>query len=585
MATSIFKEYFKGYEILGELGRGNARVLKARHLQTGRLVAIKHFAFNADADTLRRFQRESEIMKSIAHDSIVKIIEVHLDAELPYLVMELIEGGDLRSMLKASGTLDIPTVIALARQMFTALDIIHTKSIVHRDVKPENIMYRRLPNGELQFLLTDFGIAKLREQADAVTVTGASMMTYDYASPEQFNQPRTVGAATDYYSLGIVLYECITGAVPFEYRQEDLLMHIHRVISSPLPVPFLPGGGAVSRPMLLLLEGLTRKRPEERLCDAVRAAQLLDIAETGNHFPAAPEPVIDAKKTLAYNAQPQTSPHRKRAYVFFASFLLLAAIVLVFSGYYFLRHKNRQHEEVSLPSAIASLPATAGTKHVLPSEANHVVHARNTPVVLTGANATTSDNDPGVSLVNGMYYDDFDQQDSLWDTGKDDNSEFILLDGKYIMKGLRDSLSYSSSIKLNLDTSKDFTITANATHDGEGSGDPFGIIFCGDESKDAFLVFYITSNGYYAVGTSVKDEWNELLGWTASANLRQNAEMNVFSIERRGPFLRLLVNDKLERVLPFPGSYGTHFGLRIDGSQTVAFDQFIVKGTQPANKL
>src|SRR5438093_757703 len=105
MATSIFKEYFKGYEILGEIGRGNARVLKARHLESGSLVAIKHFAFNTNPDTLRRFQRESEIMKSIQHDHIVKIVDVHLDAELPYIVMQLIEGGDVRRLLKDRGTL------------------------------------------------------------------------------------------------------------------------------------------------------------------------------------------------------------------------------------------------------------------------------------------------------------------------------------------------------------------------------------------------------------------------------------------------------------------------------------------------
>ncbi len=242
MATSVFREYFRGYEILGELGRGNARVLKARNLLTGELVAIKHFAFNTDPDTLRRFQRESAIMKSIEHHSIVKILEVHLDAELPYIVMQLIEGGDLRSLLKTHKTLDMSTVITLGKQMAEALYIIHEKAIVHRDIKPENIMYRRLASGEIQFLLTDFGIARLREQADSITVTGSSMLTYDYASPEQFSQPKLVGIATDYYSLGIVLYECMTGAVPFEYEHEDLLLHINRVISAPLPLPVVPGG-------------------------------------------------------------------------------------------------------------------------------------------------------------------------------------------------------------------------------------------------------------------------------------------------------------------------------------------------------
>src|SRR5438093_11879244 len=103
MPTVNFNQHFPGYEILGELGRSNARVLKARNQSNGELVAIKHFSFNTDAATLSRFQQESEIMTTIKHPNIVKIKEVQLDAEMPYVVMELIEGGDLRSLLKEQG--------------------------------------------------------------------------------------------------------------------------------------------------------------------------------------------------------------------------------------------------------------------------------------------------------------------------------------------------------------------------------------------------------------------------------------------------------------------------------------------------
>ncbi len=280
MATSIFREYFKGYEILGEIGRGNARVLKARHLVSGNLVAIKHFAFNTDADTLRRFQRESEIMKSIQHDHIVKIVDVHLDAELPYIVMQLIEGGDVRRLLKERGTLEVDTVIQLAQHMTDALDAIHAKGVVHRDIKPENIMYRRLPNGELHFLLTDFGIAKLREQTN--TVTGSSMLTYEYASPEQFNHSKIVSTPTDYYSLGIVLYECLTGFVPFAYNDEDLLWHINRVIESPVPVPVLPEERFMPPSLLQLLHGLLAKQAMNRLSDSLQVRDLLQKAAVEN---------------------------------------------------------------------------------------------------------------------------------------------------------------------------------------------------------------------------------------------------------------------------------------------------------------
>ncbi len=577
MATSIFREYFKGYEILGELGRGNARVLKARSLATGTLVAIKHFAFNTEADTLRRFQRESEIMKSIQHNYIVKIIEVHLDAELPYIVMELIEGGDLRSLLKTHGTLDLSTVITLAHHMTEALDAIHTKAIVHRDVKPENIMYRRLDTGEIHFLLTDFGIARLREQADSITVTGASMLTYDYASPEQFSQSKTVAAPTDYYSLGVVIYECLTGMVPFAYEREDLLLHINRVISAPLPIPVVPArpdqveGQGLPPGMLQLLEALLRKQPSSRLADPSAVRYLLKMAAIEN-LPA-------PKHTLPF-VKPATDLRSKNKRPAAALLLLLVMGMTAFFSYTRLV-RPRYRPVLHLPAVTAN-PVILQTKQVLPPEAARVVHTRQTPAVTAG-NINIPLSDPGVPLVNGMYYNDFDQADSLWDTGSDDNSEFVLLDGKYTMRGLKDSLSYSSSLKLNMDMEKDFTVAATAIHQGAGTGDPFGIIFCGDEIQDAYFVFYITSNGYYSIGTSVKDEWTVLQDWTASANIRQDAEMNICSIERKGAVLRFLINDKVEKIIPFVSSYGSYFGLRVDGTQTISFDQFIIKGSSPAN--
>ena len=573
MATSIFRDYFKGYEILGELGRGNARVLKARHVQTGKLVAIKHFAFNTDVDTLRRFQRESEIMKSIMHNCVVKVIDVHLDAELPYLVMELIEGGDVRSLLKADHTLDLPTVITLARQITAALHSIHQKDIVHRDIKPENIMYRRLSNGELQFLLTDFGIARLREQADSITVTGSSMLTYDYASPEQFSQPKQVNAATDYYSLGIVLYECITGMVPFEYEQDDLLLHINRVISAPLPIPYLPDGTRPPAAMLQLLEGLLRKQAARRLSDPYSIDRLLDAANT---FADDGQAQLQNCPAVTQSYFQQTFPSRKKH-----PWRWVLSAVLLIAGLFYSWTTITHHNRTRQAPIVTPTKATTAVepKSIYLPASTHVVHSRHTPSPTTNVDLLT----PGIPLVNGVYYNDFDQQDTTWNTGADDNSEFILLDGKYIMKGFNDSLSYSSFIKLDIDTEKNFSIAAAAFHEGAGSSDPFGIIFCGDETRDAFFVCYLTSNGYYSIGTSVRDQWTTLIDWTASPNIRPDAGMNLFAIEKKDGLLRLLINGEVERVMPFHRGFGKYFGLRTDGAQTVGFDQFIVKGTSFTN--
>lgn len=584
MSTSIFKEYFKGYEILGELGRGNARVLKARNVRTGELVAIKHFAFNTEPDAIRRFQRESEIMKSIQHDNIVKVFEVHLDAELPYIVMQLVEGGDLRSLLKLHGSLDIPTVIRLAHHMTEALDAIHAKSVVHRDIKPENIMYRHLPTGELHFLLTDFGIAKLREQTEGITATGASMLTYDYASPEQFNQSKNVSTPTDYYSLGIVLYECLTGAVPFEFEQDDLLYHINRVISCPLPTPLTPSGQTLPPSLLKLLQWLTEKQGSSRLSDPVNVDRLLELASLEDmQAGSAPVRKLNARnntKTISLIAPPRSRSGKKRE----ISFMVLVLILIGTAVFFSWNNLVKSNEVTTQPIVINEpAPLVSNIKYSLPKSTGLVTlgEASYMPAAIPVFTEEVTDNNAGVPLVNGIYYNDFsNERDSLWHPGKDENSEFNFIDGKYVMTGLIDSLSYSSSIKFNLDITKDFTVVANTAHWGDSAGDPFGINFCGNEEEDEYYIFYITSNGFYSIGSSVRGEWNVLVDWTETRNIRKEADLNILSIEKQADSLRFLINGKLEKVLPFNGGFGNYFGLRVDGAQTVSFDQFIVKGSQ-----
>lgn len=277
MSTIRFDTRFPGYEVLSELGRSNARILKARHLATGDLVAIKHFALNTDAETLRRFQRESAIMTSIAHPNIVKVREVQLEAELPYIVMELIEGGNLKQLIAGQECVEVPTVIRLGLQMASAFKAIHPQGIVHRDIKPENILYRPLPSGELHFLLTDFGVARLHEQSN--TLTGQSLMTYEYASPEQFNDPKGVSAATDYYSLGVVLYECLHGCVPFALDDHSgIVTFMNRVLAEAPPALTITDDQPLN-PFRELLIGLLQKKASDRLSDPDELTWLLKQAE------------------------------------------------------------------------------------------------------------------------------------------------------------------------------------------------------------------------------------------------------------------------------------------------------------------
>ncbi|MBD2755831.1 serine/threonine-protein kinase [Spirosoma validum] len=277
MPTVSVNTHFPGYEIIGELGRSNARVLKARHLDTGDLVAIKHFALNTDAETLRRFRLESQLMTDIRHPNVVRVREVQLDMSMPFIVMEWIEGGNLRSLLSEQGYLDVPTTIRLGQQMAEAFKAIHPRGIIHRDIKPENILFRPLPSGELHFLLTDFGVARLREQSQ--TMTGQSLMTYEYASPEQFDNPRGVDVATDYYSLGVVLYECLSGRVPFSMTDNaGIATFMGQVLRTPPPDLVLPSGQQVPPSLHTLLDWTLAKNPAERLSDVNELVLLLGHA-------------------------------------------------------------------------------------------------------------------------------------------------------------------------------------------------------------------------------------------------------------------------------------------------------------------
>lgn len=277
MPTVSFNTHLPDYEVLAELGRGNTRVLKARHLLTGDIVAIKQYAFATDADTLQRFERESQIMTQINHPNVVRVRDVQLSTAMPYVVMDFIEGGDLRGLLRQQGHLDVPTTVRLGLQLTEAFRAMHPLHVIHRDVKPENVLYRRLVSGELHFLLTDFGIAKLRADDSTRTRTGQSLMTYEYAAPEQFDNPRNVSEAADYYALGVVLYECVTGHVPFVLHHENGLGgFMNQVLTAPIPIPTLPSGQALPPSLGTLLMSLLTRNPNDRLRDPDQVELLLE---------------------------------------------------------------------------------------------------------------------------------------------------------------------------------------------------------------------------------------------------------------------------------------------------------------------
>ncbi len=217
MSETTRTPVFSRYELIEELGEGAfGAVYKARHRVMKRLVALKVLppALRKDAETRERFEREAEALARLHHPHVVQIYDADIEQSFPYLAMEFVEGRDLRKVLQERKRLSVDEVIQLGTEMAQALDHVHSQGIVHRDVKPSNIMMG--PDGHAK--LTDFGIAFA---ATLPRITQGILGTPEFMSPEQVDGV-TVDGRSDLYSLGVLLYECLTGTVPFQREGEGL---------------------------------------------------------------------------------------------------------------------------------------------------------------------------------------------------------------------------------------------------------------------------------------------------------------------------------------------------------------------------
>ena len=205
----IVKERYEILEVLGE--GGMAFVYKARDTQLERFVAIKTLKPNyVNQETfVDRFKREAKTAANLNHPNIVQIFDWGIEEE-PYFVMEYIEGNTLTSIIAKNRTISLSDILFIGAQVSSGLHAAHQKGLVHRDIKPGNIMIT--PDGKVK--VTDFGIVSLQNEESDITKTGSILGTASYISPEQA-QGKPVSIESDLYSLGTVLYELITGKAPF----------------------------------------------------------------------------------------------------------------------------------------------------------------------------------------------------------------------------------------------------------------------------------------------------------------------------------------------------------------------------------
>jgi tRNA A-37 threonylcarbamoyl transferase component Bud32 len=237
LATPQIGDEFAGYRIEALIGRGGMGVVyRAEQERPHRRVALKLLAseLSADESFRERFIRESDLAAAIEHPNIIPIYNAgEVDGQL-YIAMRYVEGSDLKALIQREGRMDPPRALSLVGQLGSALDVAHGRGLVHRDVKPQNMLIASGEGVESSdhVYLTDFGLTKHTASRSGLTAAGHFVGTIDYVSPEQI-EGKTLDPRTDVYSLGCVLYECLTGTLPYERDSEVSVMYAH--ISDPPP--------------------------------------------------------------------------------------------------------------------------------------------------------------------------------------------------------------------------------------------------------------------------------------------------------------------------------------------------------------
>src|SRR5688572_7264597 len=261
------------YRLIAPLGEGGmATIWRAVDEQLDREVAVKLLRpqFSSDPGFAARFKQEARAAGGLSHPSIVSVYDYGTDGDDgdQYIVMELVEGRDLATILRDRGALSTDDSVRIAIAVASALEVAHRKGIVHRDVKPGNILIT--DGGDVK--VTDFGIARAVAEA-SMTVTGTTLGSVHYFSPEQARGDEVTGAS-DVYALGIVLFEMLSGRRPFE-GDSAAAVALKRLNEDP-PTPAAMGRPLPAGLESIVMRGLARE-PAERFPDAGAFAEALRV--------------------------------------------------------------------------------------------------------------------------------------------------------------------------------------------------------------------------------------------------------------------------------------------------------------------
>jgi predicted Ser/Thr protein kinase len=317
---------FGRYVIEARIGRGGMGVVyRATEPGLDRQVAIKLIApeFADDQKFRRRFERESRLAAAIEHPHAVPIYEAGEHDGALFLAMRFIDGTDLRTLLRVEGgRLDQARAARIVDQVAGALDEAHSRGLVHRDVKPGNILIGT-QRGSDHAYLTDFGLTKQAEGASALTKTGAWVGTIDYVAPEQI-EGRRLDARADVYSLGCLLHESITGRVPFEKDSDMAKMFAHVNEEPTRPSLFVP---EIETELDQVVERALAKDPDDRYQSAGDLGRAAVAAAQGKRLTTPDRTVAAGEAAPTVTAESKPPEGRRRGLL--VGGLAVAAVVVI----------------------------------------------------------------------------------------------------------------------------------------------------------------------------------------------------------------------------------------------------------------
>jgi serine/threonine protein kinase len=261
------------YRVIGHLGSGGmADVYEVEHLRLGRHFALKRLRSELARDTslVERFVREARAVAKLESAHVVAIVDSGIEEGAPYFVMERLHGEELRALLSREGLLPLQRAVHIVLDVCRALTVAHAAGVIHRDLKPENLFITRSELGTDHCKVLDFGVAKLA--GENPTMPGTLMGTARYMAPEQISHSTAIAPFTDIFSLGVILYECLSGTTPF--AADTLERVLYKILTEPAPPlrelrPEIPEGLADLVQRALAKSGAERPQSAAAFADAL----------------------------------------------------------------------------------------------------------------------------------------------------------------------------------------------------------------------------------------------------------------------------------------------------------------------------